>query len=155
LPPFADEAGSVVIPANNVTSGTTIEIQESLTPFTDQGGNGNIPTAPAGYTAVVYSASFISPAQTINFKTSDIVVTASAPCEINASHTYYAFVYANGGALSHTEIGPTGLGDTSPFPTTVTSMSPYTIQFTINLANNVPANEQPVKTGLEIDVAEK
>jgi hypothetical protein len=145
---FADQTGSINLPVNNAASNETITFEESQTPFTDQGGDGNIPAPPSGQTAVTYVATYESPEQTINFtpQTSAgavITITASAPCEILAGHTYVAYVYANGSGFPHSEISPS-----TGFPTTQTVVSGVvTISFQINLSGVL--NMQPSGVGLE------
>jgi len=90
----------------------------------------------------------LAPAQTIGFTPQTgagavITVTASAPCEILAGHTYVAYVYANGSGFPHSEVSPA-----SGFTTTMTTVgSVVTVSFQINLSGDL--NEQPQGVGLE------
>jgi len=147
LPNFADQTGSVVVPTNNAAANTVLVFMESQTPFTDTGGNGNIPTPPAGYTAISYVASFFQKNQTVTFGgTQKINVTAKAPCEIVAGHSYYAFAYANGGGFNHSELSPT-TGYSAPMA------SDGSVSFTIDLSSS--GGLQPSGTGLETVFAYK
>jgi len=125
-----------MIPPNNASAGTKLQIQESTVSFTDGGGNGNIPTpAPGEGTAITYSASTLLPAQTITFSGNQtITVSAKAPCEIpftnpNGSQASYVVdVFVNGGGFSHTELET---AQAAPFQS-----DHQTISFTINLSSS-------------------
>jgi len=147
LPAFADQTGSVVVPTNNAAANTVLVFMESQTPFTDTGGNGNIPTPPSGYTAISYVASFFQKNQTVTFGgTQKINVTAKAPCEIVAGHSYYAFAYANGGGFNHSELSPT-----TGYPAPMAADG--SVSFTIDLSSS--GGLQPSGTGLETVFAYK
>jgi hypothetical protein len=153
IPALADVTGTVNLPANNAAAGEMLTFMLSQTPFVDTGGNGPIPAPPAGQTAILYSASYLTTPQTIGFTPQTgagavITVTASAPCEILTGHTYVAYVYANGSGFPHSEIS-----QASGYPVTLTTSGTVVSgSFQINLAGDL--NEEPQGVGLEVVFAQ-
>ncbi len=143
LPAFADETGTITVPSNSASANTKLVLTESQNTFTDAAGNGPIPTpAPGEGTAIVYTSSTLTPAQTITFGGSQTIsVTASGPCEIFQPHTYLVDVFINdGSAFNHTELET---AETATFNQAGTA-----ITFSFSLA--AEAGLEPSGTDLEV-----